>query len=255
MPDWVMRHARALGWAALAAAPVMLTALAVATSSPWAPRSVVGNAMWAAWIAGALAFSAALLADRGARTPARITGGLSALVAGSFIALCFWVSAVSRPPALEDVAHAALRSADGRLTHPELAFSFPDPSERDLIRSPELERETREAGDSAWADAHRVWAWEGDDVQLVLDLARDTGAGPGGEIAASLRRAGHTPSQVSDDAVEARLSSGGQVVVRVRRFEAGATGYRLTATLVGEDVTSWRPWLDELQTPSAALEQ
>ena len=34
MPDWVMRHARALGWAALAAAPVMLTALAVATSSP-----------------------------------------------------------------------------------------------------------------------------------------------------------------------------------------------------------------------------
>lgn len=79
-----MRYARAAGWAAFAAAPILLSALAVAAARPHAPASLVTNAAWAAWIAGALAFVASMLAARGASAPARLVAGLCVLVVVGF---------------------------------------------------------------------------------------------------------------------------------------------------------------------------
>lgn len=249
-----MRYARALGWGSLAAAPVMLTSLAVAASSPWAPASIVSGAMWAAWIAGALAFSAALLGERGARTAARITGALSASIAAGFIALVVWSSQAAGPVPLGGAAAGALGAEDGRLAHPTLGFSISDPTARGLTRSPSLEEETRAAGDARWRDAHRVWAWEGEGTQLTLDLAHDTGADVTREIAARLERAGHRVDSVTPDAVSASLAGDGWLRSRVSRFAHDGVRYRLVLSAIGETP---RDDLDDLLSveTSDALEE
>ncbi|HJL20523.1 MAG TPA: hypothetical protein RMH99_32950 [Sandaracinaceae bacterium LLY-WYZ-13_1] len=96
-PSTPMRYARAVGWAAFAGAPILLAALAVAVSRPGAPDSLVGHAAWAAWIAGALAFVASVLADRGGRNAARSVGALSALVVVGFCAFLVWLSMTLAP--------------------------------------------------------------------------------------------------------------------------------------------------------------
>ena len=88
----LLRYARPLGWAAFAAAPILLAALAVASSRPNAPASIVGHAAWAAWIAGALAFVGATLHERGSFTAARAIGAGAALVVVGFCGFLVWLA-------------------------------------------------------------------------------------------------------------------------------------------------------------------
>lgn len=90
------RYARPVGWAAFASAPILLAALAVAVSRPDAPASLVGRAAWAAWIAAALAFVAAVLHERRSFTAARLVGASAALVVALFCAFLVWLSIVTR---------------------------------------------------------------------------------------------------------------------------------------------------------------
>lgn len=88
-----MPYFRALGFAALASAPILLATLAVAAARADAPSSLVTRALWVAWIAGALAFGAARLHQRGARGAARGVGAFAVLVVLSWSAFLVWLSA------------------------------------------------------------------------------------------------------------------------------------------------------------------
>jgi len=88
-----LRYLRALGWAAFAGAPVLIATLAVAASRPQAPGSLITRALWAGWIAGALAFVAALLHHRGAERPARVVGAFAGVVVALWLGFLVWLSA------------------------------------------------------------------------------------------------------------------------------------------------------------------
>jgi len=88
-----LSYLRALGWAAFAGAPVLIATLAVAASRPQAPGSLVTRALWACWIAGALAFVAALLNHRGAARAARVVGAFSVVVVALWLGFLVWLSA------------------------------------------------------------------------------------------------------------------------------------------------------------------
>lgn len=92
MSPRLLRYVRALGWAAFAAAPVLLATLAVASARPDAEQSLVGRSALVAWLASALAFAAALLHDRDAVRPSRAVAGLAALVVVGWLALLTWIS-------------------------------------------------------------------------------------------------------------------------------------------------------------------
>lgn len=90
-----MPYFRALGFAALAGAPILLATLAVAASRPEAPASLLPRALWAAWLAAAVAFVAALLHHRGARRVAWGLGGFAVLVIAMWSAFLVWLSAAT----------------------------------------------------------------------------------------------------------------------------------------------------------------
>ena len=92
-----MRYARAAGWGAIAATPVLLSTLAVLAATPGAPASLVTRSLLAAWIGGALAFVAALLDARNARVGARAAGALAALVVVFWLAVMVFVSQLPAP--------------------------------------------------------------------------------------------------------------------------------------------------------------
>ena len=83
---------RALGWAVLAAAPILIAALATAVSRPTAPGRLLGQSAWAAVLAGGLAGLASILASRGALGAARRVGGLAFVVVAGFSAFLVWLS-------------------------------------------------------------------------------------------------------------------------------------------------------------------
>ncbi|MEZ4335238.1 MAG: hypothetical protein R3B82_01300 [Sandaracinaceae bacterium] len=90
-----MPYFRALGFAALAGAPILLATLAVAASRPEAPVSLLPRALGAAWLAAAIAFMGALLHHRGARRPARALGGFAVLVIVLWSTFLVWLSAAT----------------------------------------------------------------------------------------------------------------------------------------------------------------
>ncbi len=93
MSERALRYARALGWAAFAAAPVLLATLAVASSRPSAPTALVGRSAWVAWIAAALAFAASILRSRDAVRPSRAVAGLAGLTVAAWCGLLVWIAA------------------------------------------------------------------------------------------------------------------------------------------------------------------
>ena len=257
----MMRYARALGWGALAAAPILLAALALVASRPNAPGSVFVNAMWAAWIAGALAIAAGVLAERGGRRAGRALGSLAGIVAIGFCIFLVWISIATRPrlAALDtheraDLVRVAATSEDGpreaaRLRHPHVGFSISDPS-RDLEPAPSVEEEAAGAGGPEWGRAHRVWAWEGRQTEIVVDLSRVERADATAldtamfEIATPLRRSGNIVRRADDGWVDVDLGGGGTSLTRVLLVEANGRAYRVVIGVVTRDRERWRAWLE-----------
>lgn len=93
-----LHYLRALGWGALAAAPTLLVALAVVSSRPEAPASLVTRAALGAWIAGTLAFGAALVRERGGRRASVVLGALSGFVVAAVIGTLVWVAVALGAP-------------------------------------------------------------------------------------------------------------------------------------------------------------
>lgn len=249
----------------------MLSALAVAASRPYAPRSLVTAAAWAAWIAAALAFAAAMLHSRHAIRASRALGAMSGLAVLSFCAFTLWVSAAARPEvlALDAADRGALEPhrIDGAafLRHPELGFAVPDPGQ-DILPSDAIVDEANEAGGPDWRRAHQVWAWQSDDTQIVLDLNRIPQADRQrldeavAEVVDSLGAAGHRGVRRSasgplaserasalDTTVEARLEDRGHVLARVALVERRGRAYRLTLTVITTQVARWRRWLADVR--------
>lgn len=92
MSPRAQRYLRALGWAAFAAAPVLLATLAVASTRPAAPPSLIGRSALVAWLAGALAFAASILRAKDALRPSRAVGGLAVVTVCAWCALLVWIS-------------------------------------------------------------------------------------------------------------------------------------------------------------------
>lgn len=90
-----MPYFRALGFAALAGAPVLLATLAVAASRPDAPGSLLSKALWVAWLVGAIAFVAALIHHRGGERAARGLALFAGLVVAGWCGFLVWLSTVS----------------------------------------------------------------------------------------------------------------------------------------------------------------
>lgn len=88
----LLRYLHALGWAAFAAAPVLLATLAVASARPEAPPSLVSRSALVAWLASALAFAASLLHGRDAVRPSRAVAMLAALVVVGWLGMLVWIS-------------------------------------------------------------------------------------------------------------------------------------------------------------------
>jgi hypothetical protein len=262
MSDSAMRYARPLGWAALTGAPILLAALALVSARPGAPISIVTHAAIVAWIAGTLAFGAALIHQRGGVRAARLAGALSAAVVIAFCGFLVWSASAlqTRAVALDDRERAELVPSGGRLVHPHLGLSLAAP-EDSLRPSRAIIGQAREAGGAEWARAHRVWAWEGEDTELVVDLARAPHADAAalreatGQLMADLERAGRSVQRRSEGPLaadlEASLPGGGTVLARVIVFERGGRAYRLVVTVVTRDPSRWMPWLDAIVVESA----
>ncbi len=256
-----MRYFRALGWGAFAAAPILLTALAFISARPHAPPSVVMHSAIAAWIAGTLAAVAALLAQRGARGAFRMAAVLSALVVLLFCGFLVMAAMQLAPRVaqLDERERAELVTRGERLEHPSLGFSIAA-LESAMRPSPSVARETERAGGPAWARAHRVWAWQGEDTEVIVDLARIERADGGTLERATREIASPLPSREVRRSVDARtlnaeleapLPGGGHFLARIVLFERAGRAYRLAITVVTRDSTSWRSWLTELRAPGA----
>jgi hypothetical protein len=262
MSESAMRYARPLGWAALAGAPILLAALAVVSARPGAPASIVTHSAIAAWIAGTLAFGAALIHARGGVRVAKIAGALSAAIVIAVSAFLVWsASALSpRAVALDDRERAELVAREGRLVHPHLGLSIPAP-EGSLRPSRAIVEQAREAGGAEWARAHRVWAWEGADAELVVDLARAPRADATAlgevtdQLATELERAGRNVQRRTKGPLiaelEASLRGRGTVLARVAVFEQAGRAYRVVVTAVTREPSRWRPWLDAIVAGSS----
>lgn len=248
------RYVRALGWAAFAAAPVLLSTLAVISARPHAPGRLLPSAMIVAWLAGAFAFGGSLLHARGARRVGRGAAiGGTAIVVGWSIFLG-WVSIATRIAVLDEDERAELVFEGGSLRHPTLTFSLSDP---DLEVAADLVRELEEAGGPVWARAHRVWAWRDEHTEVSLDLSRApleerTIERTLEDMREALRRAGHRVTlgeriDASEARVEAELTGGGRLLQRVFLFSREGRGYRLVANVTTRDADRWRSWLDALQ--------
>lgn len=247
------QYVRPLGWAALAGAPILLTALALVTSRPGTAASVVTTAAIAAWIAGTLAFGAALIHQRGGARAAKIVGALSAFVVVSFCGFLVWSSSAPAKVVLDARERAELVDEGGRLVHPHLGFSLTAPGER-MRAAPEIAEEARRAGGQEWARAHRVWAWKGDESEVQVELSRVARADEftlregTRRIAAGLGEVGESASSGSTT-LRAALPGGGTVVARVLVFERGGRGYRVLATVATRDPARWEGWLEGVEVP------
>lgn len=260
-----MRYARPLGWAALAGAPILLCALALVSARPSVPASIVTHAAIAAWIAGTLAFGAALIHARGGGRAAKLAGALSASVVLGFCGFLVHVASEprSRAVALDPGERADLvlrgRGEEARLVHPHLGVSLPVPGE--MRPSEAIAEQAHETAGEEWARAHRVWAWAGHDTELVVDLARAPRADEAtltkaaSRIAADLERAAGQVQRRSEGELAAELegavAGGGTVIARVVLFERGGRAYRVVVTVVTREPDRWRRWLDGITTPSS----
>jgi hypothetical protein len=255
-----MQYARALGWGALTAAPPLLVALAVISTRPEAPPSLVTHTALAAWIAGTLAFGASMLHQRGGRRAARALGALASLVVLGVGALLVWVSVVLGTPvaALDPRDRAELELVDARWTHPHLGFSLPALA-ADIPRSEASEREAARAGGPRWADAHEVWAWEGEGTEVTVDLARarrvdrDLARRLAADFGSQLGPSSETRA-VGPHAFrgEGPVTGGGHVLAHVALFERGGRAYRLLVTVVTRDRERWSRWLDGVALPAGS---
>jgi hypothetical protein len=250
-------YVRALGWAALASAPILLAALAVIASRPHAPASLVTHSAIAAWISGALAAVAAVLHGRGARTASRMVGGLAALVVIAMCSLLVWASIELRPrvAALDRRERAELQAIDGRLVHPHLHFSLA-PLPATMRRSSSIARQGARAGGAQWNAAHRIWSWAGDDTEIAVDLTRVARADRAtlqtatDELAAPLDRTNrqvHLSPRALRASIAARVAGQGHFVARVILFNRNARAYRLALTVVTREPNGWDRWLDRVQ--------
>jgi hypothetical protein len=248
-----MRYLRGLGWAAIAAAPILLGTLALLASRPDLPPELTTHAMLASWVAGSLAFAASLLASRGGAATkraalSRVPIAMSAIVVIGFLGFLVWLSS-STAVRLEESEREELVVREGRLTHPTLGFSM---SPLELERAPDVEREMSARGGETWARAHRLWAWRAEDTEIVLDLSRTTRAdrvalengidaiaGPLDDP--RIRRDGLTA------AIEADLPGGGTAIARIALLEHRGRAYRAAITIVTGDADRWRAWLAEAQ--------
>ena len=91
-----MPYFRALGYAALAGAPILLATLAIMAARPAAPGSMLPKALVVAWLASALAFVAALVHHRGGPRAARAMAALAALVVAGWCGFLVWLSMATR---------------------------------------------------------------------------------------------------------------------------------------------------------------
>lgn len=256
-----MRYARPLGWGALAGAPILLLALALVSARPGAPASIVTHSAIAAWIAGTLAFGAALIHARGGERVAKIAGALSAAVVLVFSAFLVWSASVlsTRAVALDERERAELVPSEDRLVHPHLGLSIPAP-DGSLRPSGAIVEQARDAGGPEWAGAHRVWAWEGEHTELVVDLARAPRADATAlgevtrQLATELERAGRNVEQRAKGPLtaelEASLAGQGTVLARIAVFEREERAYRLVVTVVTREPARWRRWLDAIAVGS-----
>jgi hypothetical protein len=256
-PSAMMRYARALGWGALAAAPILLATLALVASRPQAPGSVFAHAMGAAWIAGGLAFGAGVVAERGAPRASRALGSLAGAVAIGFCIFLVWISIATRPvlAALDARERAGLERVVGdpsepaRLRHPLVGFSFSDPG-RDLEPAPSIEEEAARAGGPEWRRAHRIWAWEGRQTEVVVDLSRTERADAAAldnamfEIATPLRRSGNIVRRAEDGWVVVDLRGTGTSLTRVLLVEVNGRAYRIVIGVVTRERDRWLAWLE-----------
>lgn len=257
-----MRYARPLGWAALAAAPILLSALGLVTSRPGTPGSVVTSAAIAAWIAGTVAFGAALIHARGGARAARLAGALSALIVVGVCAFLVYSGMRPRPVALDERERADLERRGeeeaARLVHPHLGLSLPVPE--GLRPSTEVAEQARRAAGEEWASAHRVWAWAGEDTEIAVDLARAPRADAAAlteaadAIATDLERTAagveRRPKGERGAELEAALPGGGTALARVLLFEREGRAYRVVVTIVTRDPSRWNRWLDGITAPA-----
>jgi hypothetical protein len=255
-----MQYTRALGWAAFTAAPPLLVALAVVSTRPEAPASLVTNTAIAAWIAGTLAFGASMLRQREARRAAWLLGGLAGAVVVGIGALLVRVAVVLGAPVaaleVEERAEPELRAngADERWVHPHLAFSLPA-LPVGMERSDAVEGEAARAGGPRWAEAHEVWAWQGLETEVTVDLARARRADREAlaqlaadiemELGGRASRADVGPLAVR---FERRVPRGGHALTQVALFERNGRAYRLLVTVVTRDRALWARWLDGIRT-------
>ena len=88
-------YLRALGWAALASAPVLLATLAVASARPDAPVSLVPRSLWVAWLIGAVAFVGALTHHRGGERIARGLAVFAGVLVVAWAGFLVWLAAAT----------------------------------------------------------------------------------------------------------------------------------------------------------------
>lgn len=255
----MQRYLRALGWAVLAAAPVLIATLAVASARPHAPARLLSNAMWVSWLVGALAFGSSVLWSRGARRAGRALGLFALATALTWAAFLVWLSAVTHVTvvALDEGERAELTLREGRLRHPSLEFSISDPGTEDLAADPAISEELTLAGGAPWATAHQIWGWRGEDAEIALDLSRAPSAdlqileAAAVQTAAALRASGHEVERPDDQGgrvrVEASLSGGGHSITDLQIFTRRERSYRLVVTVTATEIERWRPWLDAVR--------
>ncbi len=255
-----VRAVRALGWATLSAAPPLLLSLALVTSKPGTPPSLVTEAALASWVAGALAFGASLLHARGARTPARVAGATAALVVVAACGLVTWSSLETRVATLSASERGDLdeRNVDGapRWVHPTLGFSISAPE--GLSPAPDVQRELAErAGDASWAEAHCVWAWRGDETEIIVELTRAPAVSrevlrqAADQVGAQLEGTGHVRERhagsTTSAELEATVPGGGHVLSRILLFRHGDRAYRLLVTVVTRETARWQRWIRDVR--------
>ncbi len=257
-----LRFVRALGWATLTAAPILLVALALVSSRPETPPSLVTEAALLAWVAGALAFGGSLVRARSLRA-ARITGAAAALVVAGACALMTWSATEQQHVVALDAGERAdlVRddTADGaRWVHPTLGFSLP--AVDGMAPAPAIARESEEAGGPSWARAHRVFAWRAGETEIVADLSRAPAADRAAleqvkdELAGQLARNGHVQRAEATSATNAELEAtvpGGEALVRALLFRRHGRAYRLVVTVLTSDAVRWQRWLRDVRVDPA----
>ena len=196
-------------------------------------------------------------------------GAVATLVVIACLAFMVFIS--SRAPQLIELEESDRRELvpaeiEGAsfLRHPELGFAIPDPGP-DLVVSTHIVDATRAAGGDAFFRTHHVWAWEGDETELVVELARVRER----SREAIVRSVAEVAPNVADDAllidgfsarIERTLGNGGLHLSRIELIdgalladralaERGAGAHRLVLTVVTrpDQRDRWSRWLEQVR--------